>query len=284
MMKHALLSLLFLTFVSMLLPAIEPQVPDDEEDPYFLLSGQADEAIREEKYDEAAARLIEAMSIRPESPENVLLLSNLGMVYSYMGRDSLALATLNDALRRAPSMRTVLRNRGRILLKLGRDREAYDDFSIVLKTDSVNLESLFYRGTIALYSGDKEQAEKDFGVLQRHYPDDTCTAQALSSLYFLTNRNKEAIPYFKRIIEVYPEPEYYAPLAGCYLALGNLTEASATLAEAMAKFPNDPELYYYRAMLNRDRYRPDEAHADAKRAVKLGLRPEKARSLFEEKR
>jgi len=76
-------------------------VPDDEEDPYYLICGQADAAIKDGKFDEAAARLIDAMSVRPDSPQNILLLSNLGMVYSYMGRDSMALATLDEALSRA---------------------------------------------------------------------------------------------------------------------------------------------------------------------------------------
>ena len=84
-------------------------VPDDEEDPYYLLCGQADAAIKDGKIPTKPPQgLIDAMSVRPDSPQNILLLSNLGMVYSYMGRDSLALATLDEALRRAPSMRTVL--------------------------------------------------------------------------------------------------------------------------------------------------------------------------------
>lgn len=278
-MKRYILSLLcIIPFVAQ---AVDPQVPEDEEDPYFLLCGQADEAVKEGKYDDAAARLIEAMSIRPDSPENILLLSNLGMIYCYMDRDSLALATLDEAHRRAPAMRTVLSNRGRVLLKLGRDKEAYRDFSSVIEADSVNADARYYRGTIALYSGNLEQAEKDFDVLRTQKPEDLTTATALSSLYFLTNRNKEAIPYLKRIIEDDPAAEYYASLAACYLALGNLTEASATLAEAFAKYPSDPELYYYRAMLNRDRYRTDDAHRDAKMAVKLGLSPAKAKALFE---
>lgn len=278
-MKRILLSLI--CAVPFLASAVDPQVPDDEEDPYFLLCGQADEAIKDRKYEDAAARLIEAMSIRPDAPENILLLSNLGMVYSYMDRDSLALETLNEALRRAPAMRTVLSNRGRILLKLGRDKDAYADFSAVIDADSINSDARYYRGTMALYSGNLEQAEKDFDVLKTQKPDDHATAIALSSLYFLTNRNKEAIPYLKKVIEVDPDAEYYASLSACYLALGNLTEASATLAEAFAKHPSDPELYYYRAMLNRDRYRSDEAHRDADMAVKLGLSPRKAKALFE---
>ena len=255
-------------------------VPDDEEDPYYLLCGQADAAIKDGKFDEAAARLIDAMSVRPDSPQNILLLSNLGMVYSYMGRDSLALATLDEALRRAPSMRTVLSNRAHVLLNMGRDSEAMRDFTAVIASDSLNTDARFYHGTISLYNGALQSAEKDFQVLESVAPDATDTAIALSTLYSMTGRDKEAIPYLKKVISIEPSPIYYSTLAGCFLSLQELSNASEIIGEALKKYPNDPELYYYRAMLNRDRYRLDEAKADAQKAVKLGLSPAKASSLF----
>ncbi len=280
-MKHtALLCSIFILAWSFLpLHAAQP-VPDDEEDPYFLLCGQADKAIADGDYEEAAARLIDAMSVRPAAAENILLMSNLGMVYSFLGRDSLALATLDEAHRMAPAMRTVRANRAHVLLKLGRDKDAMEDYGAVLDADSLNLEARFYHGTIALYSGMLDTAERDFAVLASQDPDGTDTAIALSALYSLTQRNRQAIPYFERLIKIEPSAEYYAALAGCQLADERLSDASATLAEAMKLFPEDPELYYYRAMLNRDRYRLDQAHSDADRAVKLGLNPAKAAELF----
>lgn len=275
---HALLALLCATAVCAL--AITPSKPDDEGDPYFLLCGQADKAIADGEYGEAAARLIDAISLRPESPESILLMSNLGMVYSYMNRDSLALATLDEAHRRAPAMRTVVANRAKVLLKIGRDADAFRDFGSVIAADSLNAESRFYHGTIALYKGDLATAETDFEVLKSVAPESSLTAQALSTLYSLTERDREAIPYFQKLIDTEPAAEYYAGMAGCQLALGRLGDAGSTISEGLKKYPDDPELYYYRARLNRDRYRLDEAHADASRAIKLGLSPAKARELF----
>ncbi|MDE6156702.1 MAG: hypothetical protein K2K22_02755 [Muribaculaceae bacterium] len=276
-----LLCLLAIAAVSALYTqAVAPSKPDDEEDPYFLLCGQADKAISEGEYGEAAARLIDAISLRPDSPESILLMSNLGMVYCYMDRDSLAIATLDEAHRRAPAMRTVIANRAKVLLKTGRDKEAFRDFGSVIAADSLNIESRFYHGTIALYNGDLTTAEADFNILKEIDPESSATAQALSALYSLTERNSEAMPYFKRLIDTEPAAEYYAGLAGCQLALGRLGEAGTTIAEGLAKYPDDAELYYYRARLNRDRYRLDEAHADASKAIKLGLNPTKAKELF----
>ena len=52
--------------------------------------------MAEERYDDAAARLLEAIGICPDCPDNSLLLSNLGMVYAYKPQqiwDGLGLAT-----------------------------------------------------------------------------------------------------------------------------------------------------------------------------------------------
>lgn len=255
-------------------------IPSDEENPRFLLAGQADAAIAEGDYDAAAARLLEAISISPGSPDNVLLLSNLGMVYSCLNRDSLALATLDEALLRAPAMKTVLANRARVLLKMGRDREAFDAFGHIIEDDSLNTDARYYHGMIALYGGDAVTAEEDFNVLLSLDPEGTDTAQALSVLYSLTGRNRKAVPYFERLIAVEPSPEYYAGLAGCELAEGRLSEASAAIGRGLELYPDDAELYYYRAWLNRDLYREHEARDDARRAVELGVSRRRAEALF----
>ncbi len=272
--------LLAVALSAMALFGVEPTKPDDEEDPYFLLCGQADKAIADRDYGEAAARLLDAISLRPTSPESILLMSNLGMVYFYMERVSLALATLDEAHRRAPAMRTVLANRAKVLMGMGRDDEAYRDFAAVLEADSLNADARFYHGTIALYKGKKDVAETDFEVLKSVAPNSSATSKALSTLYSLTGRDREAIPYFQKLIDTEPAAEYYAGMAGCRLALGQLGEAGAVLAAGLDKYPDDAELYYYRAMLNRDRYRLDEAHADATKAIRLGLSPQKAKALF----
>lgn len=259
-------------------------VAEDEEDPYFLLTAEADSAFSIGDYEEACARLIDAMSVRPNHPSNALLMSNLGMAYHSLGHDSLALSTLDEALRRYPAMTTIRGNRALVLLGMGRDREAYDDFSRVLSVDSLNADARFYHGMIALYDGKADVAEADFSVLKNCAPSGGDTAAALAALYSLTGRDREAIPYFEKLVSSENSAaEYYAGLAGCHLALGNLSEASTVIADGMKKYPDDAELFYYRAWLNRDRYRMDDAHADARRAVELGASAVKVKGLFAKK-
>lgn len=256
--------------------AAERTVPDDEEDPYYLLCEEADKAIAVADYETAATRLMEALSLHPAFEGNILLLSNLGMVYSCLDRDSLAIATFDQALEQAPGQRTVLNNRARVLLKMGRDDEAYDDFGTIIEADSINLDARFYHGTIALFSGQLAEAEADFRVLRDLAPESTATAEALSALYTLTGRDAEAVPYLRRLVALEPSGEYYAQLAGCYLQLERFADASETIEDGLSRFPNDPELYYYRAKLKKERFLFDEAKADARRALDLGLSPRKA--------
>ncbi len=254
--------------------------PEDEEDVYFILMGQADEAIKAERYQDAVNRLTEAMAVRPDSPTNALLMSNLGMVYSIMGQDSLALMSLNRAHEMAPAMVTVLENRGRLHLKMVNDAEAYADFEKVIKLDSLNATARYYHGMIALYGGKADIAASDFNVLSKQCPDSEQTLIAMANYHSLMRHDREAIPYYKKLVEKDPSPEYFASLAGCYLAVENLSDASQTLAEGLKSFPKDAELYYYRAWLNRDRYLLKEARTDAKTAVELGADPRKVEQLF----
>lgn len=251
-----------------------------EEDPYFLLTGEADAAMKAENWEEAAARLEDAIAIKPFNPTNALLHSNLGAVYSTLREDSLALAHYDRALQIAPNMVTPLVGRGRLLLVLGRDKEAFSDFSRAIEIDSINTDARYYHGMMALYGGIMAMAEEDFAVLESIAPRTTDTAIAMSTLYSMTGRDAEAVPYLKKLVENAPAPEFYANLAGCYLNLDWLNEASETISDGLKQFPDDPELYYYRAWLNRERYRLDDAHRDAKTAVRLGANPSKVDALF----
>lgn len=264
------------------IPAFADEIPDSvfDADPYFLLMGEADAAIADKNWPEAAARLCDALAVKPNHPSNALLFNNLASVYSRMGEDSLAVATYGRGLEIAPNMLTLVVGRGKTYLALGRDKEAYGDFCHAVEIDSIAADARFYRGMMALYSGNLATAEADFKVLNTVAPKSIDNAVAMSTLYSLTNRERQAIPYLEKLIENEPAAEYYATLAGCRLALGELTEASEVISAGLKRYPRDPELYYYRAWLNRDRFRNDDARADGARAIELGANPQKVKELL----
>lgn len=288
-MKPAIYSIILklLLIISAVMPlplAAADPISQTEEDPYFLLMGEAEKAIAEENYEEAAARLIDALAVDPENPGNLLVMTNLGMVYSCLDRDSLAIATLDEVTSRAPNMTVAILNRGRIKLKNDMNEEAYADFTRVIELDSVNADARYFRGIMSLYGGDRATAEADFNIIKNAQPDRIRTYAALAALYSMTGRDKEAIPYFEKLIEKEPTPEYFASLAGCYLSIEELSEAARVINEGLKLYRRDPELYYYRAWLNRDRFRYDDSHEDAKRAIEYGANPEKVNALYNQKR
>ncbi len=246
---------------------------------YFALMGEADEAIAQEEWTEAENKLLEAMRLEPANPLNVLLLSNLGMVRFYSGRDSLALATLNDAHNMVPTSVTVLKNRAKVLAATGHEREAYDDYTTILELDSAAVEPRMRHGMIAMRLGDLTTAEADFNELMRQAPESREANLGMASWLTANGRHKEAIPHFTQLIKLEPSADYYASRAACYLMEEDLMAASDDIAAGLQLDPADGELYLYRAVLNKMRFRPDDAKADARRAIELGENPARVHAL-----
>ncbi len=247
---------------------------------YLDIVGEVDDAIADNRWSDAEELLLKALHLEPSNPSNVLLISNLGMVRFQMGQDSLALATLNDAHVIAPASVTVLSNRARVLNALGREKEAYSDYTRILELDSTVIEPYFYHGMIAMRLGDIPTAEKDFNKLKALSPNATITAIGLASLYSSTGNYIEAIKQYSILIDNDPISEYYSGRAACYLMTDQLNEASADIASGLKSNPNDGELYLYRAYLNKLRYRKDDALIDAKKAIELGVNPQRVATLL----
>lgn len=254
--------------------AAKSSVPDSlnyDERPYFILVGESENAVAAGDYDTAALRLIEAMSVEPANPLNVALMSNLGMIYYYDEKDSLALVTLDEAVRRAPRLIGAREHRARVLMGMGRDRDAYDEYAAIIDIDSINTDARYYHGMMALYAGDLKTAEADFAIMERVVPVSRKNYMAHATLFAMTGRDQQAIPLLRKLIDLEKMPEHYAQLAGCLIAVDNLDGASRTIGEGLSLFKEDPELLYYRAILNKKRYMYADAVRDAMRAVELGV-------------
>ena len=262
----------------------ESKDPNDslnlEERPYFLLIDQSEKALEQNDYEAAALRLVEAMSVEPDNPLNVALLTNLGMIYYYNEQDSMALRVLDEAVRRSPRLIAAHEKRARVLTGMGRDKEAYEEYGRVIDIDSLNTSARFYHAMMALHSGKLPEAEADIACLNRVVPLWTNTVLANATLFSMTGREREAISLFRRLLDKDKLPEYYAALAGCLIAVDDLNEASRVIGEGMELFKADAELYFHRAVLNHKRFLPDEAHRDAKRAIQLGADPKRVAAVL----
>ena len=262
----------------------ESKDPNDslnlEERPYFLLIDQSEKALEQNDYEAAALRLVEAMSVEPDNPLNVALLTNLGMIYYYNEQDSMALRVLDEAVRRSPRLIAAHEKRARVLTGMGRDKEAYEEYGRVIDIASLTTSARFYHAMMALHSGKLPEAEADIACLNRVVPLWTNTVLANATLFSMTGREREAISLFRRLLDKDKLPEYYAALAGCLIAVDDLNEASRVIGEGMELFKDDAELYFHRAVLNHKRFLPDEAHRDAKRAIQLGADPKRVAAVL----
>lgn len=248
---------------------------------YYNLMGQADKAAKEGKWAEAEELLREALRMEPDNPSNVLLISNMGMIQFYDGRTDEALSTLTNALKIAPNSVTILLNRARVLTAAGRDLSAEEDYNRAIALDSTLIEPRFYRAMIALNRGDRQRAIADIDTLVTRHPDDRLTNVAQATILLQSGQWEEAIPYLSNAIRQQPDAAYYASRALCRIMTNDLSAAADDIALGLELDPIDGELYLYRAMLNKLRFRPADAKSDGEKAIQFGIDPSRVKALVE---
>ena len=248
---------------------------------YLNLVEMADIAIAAEDWTTAEKSLLDAMRGQPANPANVLLLSNLSIVRFQQGKDSLALATINDAINIAPRSITALNHRARILKNMGRINDAYLDYQAILEIDSSLVEPRYMHGIIALSNNDYATAHSDFTKLAAIAPDDAYTIDGMAMYYYYTGEFNKAIPFFSKLLSNNPSIENYSSLIMCHLFLEQLAEASSTIADAMKLYPLEGRFYLHRAYLNHLYYRHNDSDSDIKRAIELGIPTNEANSWRE---
>lgn len=255
-----------------------------DDTPYMLKVEEADKACAQGKWSDAEHALKEALELEPDNPANVLLLSNLGMIQFNLGKDSLAIETLNEAHFIAPVSVTILSNRAKVLTALGEEDSAMHDYARIIELDSMYIPARFHHGLLALKHRDFNTAKIDFEFMERNFPKADETNIAMATFKSSIGEYAEALPYYNKILITIKEPEYYGARAYCNLMTGNLQEASDDIASALQLSPDDGELYLYRAALNKMRFRPADATADAKKAIELGVDPRRAVPLMEKQK
>ncbi|MCM1484367.1 MAG: hypothetical protein NC043_08510 [Muribaculaceae bacterium] len=278
-MKKFTLLLIFASLLPAILHAESPLPADSTvkapSEKYLKYLDYAEEAIKDSRWSDAETYFLEAARLEPGNPTNILLMSNIGMMRHYDGRDSLALVMLDAAERIAPSSVTVRSNRATVLAALGRLDEAKAEHSTIISLDSTLVEPRFMRAIISLRQGLVDSVRTDVDYMLIHFPDESDTWTAAAYLDIALGKYQEAIPFLNKIIDSNPLPSDYGERALCYLMTDNLNEASADLAEAIRLDPLNGDFFLYRALLNKRRYRLSEAAEDTRRAASLGVSPSK---------
>ena len=247
---------------------------------YYDLAEEADKAIKEHRWSDAEMVITEALEAAPDNPSNVWLLSNLGIVRFNLGQDSLALETLNEAHRKAPSSVVVLENRAKVYRSMGRDKDAYNDYSRIIALDSTMLEPRFLHCMIAINFLDLANAQIDIETIERIAPDSEELAIARASMYQTTGQLNLAVEQYSILIERAPSAVYYGGRAACLLMLEKYGDAAEDIAAGLKLDESDAELYLYRAYLHKRRYHYRDAENDKRKAISLGADPQRAEALL----
>ena len=244
------------------------------------LWAKIDKAIANENWNMADSLIVETLNQHPDEATRAMLLSNLGMIRYYAGKDSLAVTTLTQAHHEAPASVAILSNRAKVLTSMGHVAAAVADYNQIEQLDSTYSDTYLYRGLIYLYNGYFEDAFSDLKKREKMSPKSEDTIIALASYYTITEDYESAVPYYTELIRDNAQAEYYAGRAMCALHLNRLYDAAEDIAEGLALDPNYSELYLCRALLNKRRYCPDDAHSDAERAISLGASPARVNALL----
>lgn len=247
---------------------------------YIRLMSEADDSIAAHSWQSADSLLRRAMSMEPGNPANAMIMSNLGMVRFYAGNDSAAVATLDLACSMAPGSVTLLNNRATVLASLGKAERALADWNAVIDIDSANVGARYLRSVEFVRQGRPLDALHDVEWLSANASSDPRSDLALATYRVASGDYAGALAPLGRCLERSPSAHLLGQRALCRLMTSDFDGASADLAEGIALDAADGELYLYRALLNRMRYRDADSRADARRAIELGVAPERAEPLL----
>lgn len=250
--------------------------------PYSERTDSAYIYISRNKWEDAERVIKDALRIEPANPGNCMLISNLGVIQSNLGKYDEAIESFDIALTSAPNSSAILENRADALIKAGRTSEAYSDLdkALTLAPEISRIRKL--HGYLALSLRDISIAEKDFEILINTHPDDLDAICGLAECKDLKGNIDKAIELYSDAIKLKPDADKYFSRAWLYIRANNFINAENDIREALKLEPRDGNIYLLRAYLNHLRYRTEDARLDKKLALEYGVDPQLLSLLFPE--
>lgn len=178
------------------------------------LWAKIDKAIADENWNMADSLIVETLNQHSDEATRAMLLSNLGMIRYYAGKDSLAVTTLTQAHHEAPASVAILSNRAKVLTSMGHVAAAVADYNQIEQLDSTYSDTYLYRGLIYLYNGYFEDAFSDLKKREKMSPKSEDTIIALASYYTITEDYESAVPSIPNLFAIMHKPNIM-PVALC---------------------------------------------------------------------
>jgi tetratricopeptide (TPR) repeat protein len=235
----------------------------------------AEDALRENKVDEALAALDAAIK---EDPDNAAAHFWRGRLRAGKGEFDKALPDLNAAIRLGPTA-DAYAHRGYVLQKQRQFDDALSDFNQALRLDSNNYLALFLRGLLLGDLGDTKAALGDLDAALLQQPDNREAIQARGQVHVLRAEKEEAVRKeelenaqkdFEHSIQLDPkDPNGHTGRGGVNYLKGDFKEAVEDYTQAVELLPNDPQPLAQRGYAYAGLGNMDKALADFSSAIKL---------------
>lgn len=241
---------------------------------YIALADSADNYIKKERWREAEQTILSALKMEPGNFSNSLLLSNLGVVRTNMGKYQQAVEDFTLGLSIAPRSSVLRTNRARTRLFMGDYDGALADLNGTIEIDSLQQWPLQMRGLLYLGRNKTDSAKNDFSRLAMLNPKSPNAYSGLARVAEIEGNSEEALKLYNKSIEIEDDPETRFSRILLKINMGKYSEANEEINESVKLYPQIPDFYIARGYLHRLNFRNDEALIDKKIALDKGADPQ----------
>ncbi len=198
-------------------------------------------SYRRDKLDDAVAKFILAIKLIPDS---ISAYKNLGITYSQMGKDSLAVETYLEAIKIAPQdlkLKTIL---GALYYKNAEYEKSIDVLKKVVEAADPNSKE-YADAMISMafsydFLGESEKAKETYLVALSKVPNNKDIVFNLGRLNFMQKNYEDAIENFQKVLEIDPEDfESYLNIGNAYLQLEKFEESIPFYQKAVELKPDN---------------------------------------------
>ena len=250
---------------------------------YNKLVEKSFECIENEDWLCAEDYIVKALKSEPANVQNSLLLSNLGTIQRYMGKNEDAIKSYTNALMITPRSVTILKNRASLYASIDSLDRAISDYSQVVALDINEEDAIYRRGLVYLQKHDTLSARCDFETLLKINPESRNASIGFAALMKYRNYYDEAVNIYSKIIKLNERDfDAYFGRAEAYFYLGKMAKAREDIKKAIDIDDKDPLAYVLRAKIGWSQFERESAINDFDKAVELGFPRETADKILSE--
>ena len=250
---------------------------------YNKLVEKSFECIENEDWLCAEDYIVKALKSEPANLQNSLLLSNLGTIQRYMGKNEDAIKSYTNALMITPRSVTILKNRASLYASIDSLDRAISDYSQVVALDINEEDAIYRRGLVYLQKHDTLSARCDFETLLKINPESRNASIGFAALMKYRNYYDEAVNIYSKIIKLNERDfDAYFGRAEAYFYLGKMAKAREDIKKAIDIDDKDPLAYVLRAKIGWSQFERESAINDFDKAVELGFPRETADKILSE--